>query len=79
MPRSTDLNVSNCLVCTGFSSKKLVNFLSDKRIYNVKKRFFNYKIEITTTTALKNKFKCFPMYICQRAIVIAEPNLEVLP
>ena len=59
-----------------------MNFLSDKRIYNAKKKtFFNYKIKIeiktTTTTALKNELKYSPM--SEGNTCIAEPNLEVLP
>ena len=46
----------------------------------LKKTFFNYKIKIkikTTTTALKNELKYFPM--SDGITCIAEPNLEVLP
>ena len=42
---------------------KWVNFLSDKRIFNAKKTFLNYKIKAKTTitTGLKNELKYSPM------------------
>ena len=58
-----------------------VNFLSDKKIYNAKKTFSNYKIKIriktTTKTGLNNELKYSPM--SEGNACIAEPNLEVLP
>ena len=58
--------------------RKEINFLFDKRIYNAKKTFFNYKIKMkikTTTTGLKNELKYFPISVGNTCI--AEPNLEV--
>ena len=58
---------------------KYINFLSDKRIYNVKKNIIKYKIKIeiktTTSTALTNELKYSPM--SEGNTCIAESNLEV--
>ena len=59
-----------------------MNFLSGKRIYNVKKKIGqlqnkNKKIKTTVTTALKNGLKYSPM--SEGNASIAEPKLEVLP
>ena len=58
-----------------------VNFLSDKRIYNAKKTYFNCKKKkkkkIKSTIGLKNELKYSPM--SEGNTCIAEPNLEVLP